>query len=610
MPLERSQTVFIITPRAAPAPLTFAAAELAKGIGAMVQGAPPAVRPDGDFGGSMLVLGPRPVVSGPAIEAVKPAAGYVISRVGEYLSVAASDAGSLVNAAYRLLRELGARFPIAAEPEFPPADPSAWEELGEIRMEPAFTRRALTSDIMTWHYREPERFNLHLDFDRQFIPWMAARGLNSFFYVRHAEDARYRIDELEPLLAQRAIGREYGGHILPQLLPRELFDINPEFFPLSKNGKRNSRGNLCVASEAALSLIGAGAAAYLHQDPGGGLLHVWGADVFDGAWCACERCNALAPQLQYLAAVNAIARAVAPAAVAYLGYHDTLSPAPGMKPEANVWLEWAPRERCYSHAIDDPGCETNRSCFAALKSYLEIFEGRCHVFEYYGDSVLWAAMSFALPSVIARDLRAYRGLGIRSISCHMFGATSVFAYPQNLIAFAELSQDTNAPFTLAPAEEASRERHPGCHSQLAPAYRAIGEASRLVLTYGDVMRPFLTPEAARRKRVELAAAARLMREAVSIADQAPGEPLVRAERALWNYGQITLSALSQYVAAREDRSAAEGKDAIKRMESALGEMRAIRAELKGTWIAFDLERFHQKWITRMTTALDERLVGG
>ena len=113
--------------------------------------------------------------------------------------------------------------------------------------------------------------------------------------------------------------------------------------------------------------------------------------------------------------VNAIAEALAadPNAppIAYLAYHDTIEPHPGLKPLANVWFEWAPRERCYSHAIDDPACEINPRYFESLKRYLDIFNGRGHVFEYYADAILFCGLGFATPAIVASDLRAYRAPG-------------------------------------------------------------------------------------------------------------------------------------------------------------------------------------------------------
>ena len=106
-----------------------------------------------------------------------------------------------------------------------------------------------------------------------------------------------------------------------------------------------------------------------------------------------------------------------------------------------MWFEWAPRERCYIHAIDDPACTINPRYFDSLKRYIDIFDGRGHVFEYYADAILFGGVGFATPAIIARDLRAYKALGIDSISNLTFGAYSVLAYPVNLEAFVRGTRD-------------------------------------------------------------------------------------------------------------------------------------------------------------------------
>ncbi|MGH7879500.1 MAG: DUF4838 domain-containing protein, partial [Candidatus Binataceae bacterium] len=295
------------------------------------------------------------------------------------------------------------------------------------RVTPAFRRRALASDLMTWHYETPARLALHLEHDRGFFPWIAARGLNAFCYIRHTVDSRARIDELAPLHREHQIASEYGGHVMHWLLPRDRFATNPEFFPVA-DGARNPKGNLCVSDAGALAMVRERALLYLRENPDCALLHLWGADVWDGAWCRCANCAALSPQLQYLTVVNAVADALAAAGTApdvtYLAYHDTLEPDPALDPRPNVAFEWAPRERCYSHAIDDPGCATNPRYWDSLKRYIDLFDGRGHVFEYYADAILFGGLSVATPSIIVRDLRAYRGLGLDSISCLTFGRHS------------------------------------------------------------------------------------------------------------------------------------------------------------------------------------------
>jgi len=371
-----------------------------------------------------------------------------------------------------------------------------------------------------------------------------------------------------------------------------------------------------VASTGAMATVRNGAMDYLGRHPDTRLLHVWGADVKKGAWCQCERCREVAPQLQYLKIVNAIAAvaadsfatAKAPPAVAYLAYHDTIEPVSGLEPLHNVWFEWAPRERCYSHAIDDPECATNPRYFAALKRYLDLFDGRAHVFEYYADAILFGGVGLAMPAVIARDLRAYRALGIKSVSCLTFGAFSVFAYPVNLIAFARLAVDPDEePDRLLAA--AAVERHPACAPEIAPAYRAVQRAAALTLTYGEVLRPFLPASAIEDKRAELRDAAGQLRIAIDVAGRVMdrhADPVLEGERRLWSYGMETLAGLDEYLAARPgNQPASRGKAALDAMRKALQEMREIHTGLKGTWGAFDLERFHPVWMELLRGRLED-----
>jgi uncharacterized protein DUF4838 len=482
--------------------------------------------------------------------------------------------------------------------------------IGKTTSTPAFTRRAFVSDISTWQYEKPDRFALHLAHDREFIPWMAARDIDAFSYIRHKSDTCLKIDELLPLLRECGIASEYGGHVLQLLLPRDRFDANPEFFPVGADGRRNPRGNLCVANEAALAIVCDGAVTYMRENPECTLLHVWGADVRDGAWCRCGDCAQLAPPRQYMAVVNAIAEALAegPAAatpVAYLAYHDTLEPVPELDPRPNVSFEWAPRERCYSHAIDDPACAVNPRYLDSLKRYIDLFDGRGHVFEYYADAILFGGLGFATPAIIGRDLRAYGALGITSVSCLTFGAYSVLAYPVNLGAFARATQspDFDPDATLA---DVAAQRHPRCAPAMTAAYRAIARASSLILEAGgDVMCPSLKSLAPTKRIRELRAARDILDDACAAADMVIGEvrdDLTTAERAIWRYGREVVDGIADYIegaGSTGDGRRARGEAAITRIGAATTHVRGIDQPLKGTWGAYDLESARELWLAAL-----------
>ncbi|MHB8383959.1 MAG: DUF4838 domain-containing protein [Candidatus Binataceae bacterium] len=542
---------------------------------------------------------------------------FAIARAdGSAIALGAGSARGLIHASADLLEHLGARFAPGAPAQYPRVEPDVLRAVAPYRVTPSFSHRAFVSDIMTWNYTVAERFELHLRHDRDFIPWMARRGVNAFSYIRHAHDTRLKIDEIEPLFDSCGIALEYGGHVLQTLLPRERFQSDPAMFPASGDGVRMARGNLCVSNSAALELVREGALKYVDDHPENELLHIWGADVWKGAWCRCGSCRELAPQLQYMDVVNEVAEALAARGagappVAYLAYHDTLEPHPGLRPLPNVWFEWAPRERCYSHAIDDPACEINPPFLESLKRYLEIFDGRAHIFEYYADAILFGGLAFATPGVVARDLRAYHALGIGSITCLTFGAFSALAYPVNLETFVRCARDI-AYEPDAAISDTALGRHPRCALALDAAYRAVGRASLLSLDFADVMRPQMPADKAHRKRGELKNAARAFQDALAAAEviaRAGGNPLARAEHQLWTYSERVLDGLSAYLAAKEATGAERmrmGDAAIAQIAGAITHVREIDLEIKGTWGAYDLEWIRELWIAALKRGLEEQ----
>ncbi|HYL57447.1 MAG TPA: DUF4838 domain-containing protein [Candidatus Acidoferrales bacterium] len=590
--------------------------DLSDGIGAMlgrpIESLGDPSKPDASI---QIELG-----TGAAAEASAPSTldgdSFELARAGGATGSIELSAGSrrgLIHAVAETLNRLGARFAPGAPPLYPRIDDAQLARLEPFRVTPAFSRRAFVSDILTWNYNFADRLELHLRHDRDFVPWMARRGINAFSYIRHPHDTRLKIDEIAPLLREHGIDAEYGGHVLQILLPRDRFEQSPELFPAGEDGARLARGNLCVSNPDAMALVCTGALAYVREHRENRLLHIWGADVRGGAWCRCGHCAELAPQIQYMEVVNAIAAALgedssAPP-VAYLAYHDTLEPHRGLRPLDNVWFEWAPRERCYSHAIDDPACETNPRYLESLKRYIEIFDGRGHVFEYYADAILFGGLGFATPAVVASDLRAYRALGLTSVSCLTFGAFSTMAYPANLEAFVRGSRDPAFDSAATVADSAAG-RHPKCAQEMSAAYRAVEQASNLVLDYADVMLPRMGREKAARKRVDLKGASRVFDDAIAAAEQitsAADAPLAKAEVELWRYSSDVLGGLSDYLAARElsgTERRSRGAAAIAKIRNSIERVRDIDLEIKGTWGAYDLEWMRELWLRGLERGLD------
>jgi hypothetical protein len=586
--------------------VSIAARELADGLAKMLSGdavasSDPAIDPC-----TILITSGADAPANPGSSKLTDDCFQISRPEKDALAIQAGSERGLLHAAYDLMEHLGARFVPGAPNNFPKAARDALVKMKPYTVTPAFKRRAMVSDIMTWNYTYPDRLDLHLRFDREFIPWMARRGINAFEYIRHAHDSILRIDQLTPLYKSHGIGVEYGGHVLQILMPREKFQSHPEYFPMAKDGSRMAGGNLCVSNPDAVRLVCEGALNYVREYPENELLHIWGADVSDGAWCKCPECKKLSPQMQYMKIVNAIAAAEEAVAggipVAYLAYHDTIDPDRKMRPLPNVWFEWAPRERCYIHAIDDADCTINPRYFESLKRYIEIFSGRGHVFEYYADAILFGGIGFATPAVIGRDLRAYKGLGIDSISNLTFGAYSVLAYPVNLEAFV---RGARAPkFSVGGViEDCAANRHPKAAEALGKAYCAVEKAAAMVLDYADVMRPYkMTPEQAAAKKPQIVKAFTQFEHAVKIAKQGKEkhrDVLAGAEEELWAYSFEAMSGIGDYIRAREEKGIVRhtlGDGAVAQVATAVEHIHRIDPAIKGTWGAYDLEWIRELWL--------------
>ncbi len=324
------------------------------------------------------------------------------------------------------------------------------------------------------------------------VAWAARARLNTIFIhtideglalgACRLESWRARRAAILPLLRQRGLSLELGGHHLRDLLPRALFRSRPELF--RHDGRQRSPDfNCCVSSPEALALIGERAAAFFERFPEADVYHLWPADILGGGWCRCPRCAPLSPADQALTATNAVAEALAAgrpdARVAYLAYHDTEAPPAGVAPRPNVELLFAPRPRSYAHGLGAPASAQNAAYAGRLAANMARFggpgAGRAAAFEYYLDGILFKSAPPPLPAVIAADMRHYRDAGVRAVHALMTGDRPWLAAPINAGLFARLAWDPERnPADLLAAELAARApRSPGA---LGAAYASLGAA--------------------------------------------------------------------------------------------------------------------------------------
>ncbi len=415
-----------------------------------------------------LVIGETPSGSPDAALAQVQHDGYVLWPGQRGLLLAAHNAKGLLNAAYGYLAWLGVLWPKPGV-EIIPQRAKLHFPREPILRTPAFSRRGV------FHSQSPAEWP-------QWCEFYARLQFNEVSV--HGAPGHW--DKYRQVAERYGITLQLGGHGLSSLLPREEFSAHPDYFralqPPDFDRARQPDSNLCPGSPEGLALVRRNACEYAKAAPGARVYHLWADDLPAGGWCYCSRCMGLPPQDQAILASNAVAEGVCladpQAKTAHLIYHDTLEPPRVVKPHPALVPLYAPRERCYAHALNDPACARNRWHRENLERVLDYFGRReWLLFEYYSDYILFRAMLPVMPEVVAADLKYYREQGL-DCAQHLLVGT-VVGLLLNLHVFAELAWDLDAD-PWAPLKRLAKEV-PG----LLPAWRLQAKASYRWLDLSD-----------------------------------------------------------------------------------------------------------------------------
>ncbi|MCU0495119.1 MAG: DUF4838 domain-containing protein [Chloroflexaceae bacterium] len=293
------------------------------------------------------------------------------------LTLAGEGPRGLLYAVYDLLESLGCRWvsPDAAG-EHIPRDDYVTLPGESVSQQPALAGRCL----IIGH-------DFFLAEAEAWIVWAGRNRLNTIFVhtiderlalgACHLKQWRARRKQLLPLLRERGMTLELGGHGLSALVPRHHFSTSPEAFRFDGT-RRTPRFNFCPSSPVALGLLREHGAAYFHKHPEADIYHLWPDDILGGGWCQCPACAHMSPSDQALLATNALAETLAEinpqARLAYLAYHDTEAPPGMVRPRPNVVLCYAPRPRSYAHGIADAASPVNGPFWEHLRGNLAVFE--------------------------------------------------------------------------------------------------------------------------------------------------------------------------------------------------------------------------------------------
>ena len=319
------------------------------------------------------------------------------------ITLYASSAKGILNAVYELAEAIGFLFLLPGEAGEWPPQPGAWPlPVGRKTFRPRFPwRGVIWESLATQDYTHEE--------------WLRFYAKLRFNAVLHEIADR-------PLAEELGLRLEAGGHGMSKLLPRDLFPKKPDLYRMSQpedfGGKRNPDFNFCVTNPEAKAIVQANFEKEAQKAEGLHALNLYADDLPGGGWCHCPSCRSLSPSDQVALVARHMAEVVRrlkqPMRFSLLAYHDSLKPCETIAPPPESFLLYAPRERCYGHALNDPSCRRNRFYAASLAGWMKKTprHSDAHTCEYYFDQILFRGLYPFLPHVIRGDLEAYRRAGI------------------------------------------------------------------------------------------------------------------------------------------------------------------------------------------------------
>jgi hypothetical protein len=147
-------------------------------------------------------------------------------------------------------------------------------------------------------------------------------------------------------------------HSFDNLIPRELYQDHPEYFPLI-NGKRvNGYVQRCLSNPDVLKLAIANVRQWIHDHPEATIISVSQNDTKN--WCQCDACKSFddqegSPSASLIRFVNAIAENIEPdfpnVRIDTLAYQYTRKPPKTLRPRRNVIIRLCSIECCFAHPL-------------------------------------------------------------------------------------------------------------------------------------------------------------------------------------------------------------------------------------------------------------------
>lgn len=172
------------------------------------------------------------------------------------------------------------------------------------------------------------------------------------------------------------------------LIPGELYDRHPEYFPLIDGKRANGYVQRCLSNPEVLRLAKERVLKWIQEHPEARIISISQNDT--GNWCQCHECKALddsecSPSASIIHFVNEIAEEVhknyPEKLIDTLAYQYSRKPPRSLKPRENVIIRLCTIECCFSHSLEGCDSEQNRKFKEDIEAWSRIAP-KLYVWDY------------------------------------------------------------------------------------------------------------------------------------------------------------------------------------------------------------------------------------
>ncbi|MEM3425531.1 MAG: DUF4838 domain-containing protein [Thermoproteota archaeon] len=186
------------------------------------------------------------------------------------------------------------------------------------------------------------------------------------FAARHRLNGHhYRLTEKH---GGRAVVFHPFVHSLDQLIPREICEQHPEFWPMIDGKRVSGYVQRCLSNPELVKIAVEHVRKWLEEHPDATIIDVSQNDT--GNWCQCPECKAFdesegSPAASLIRFVNTIAESIEQdypgVRVETLAYQYSRKPPKTLRPRRNVIIRLCSIECCFSHPLESCPSEENKS---------------------------------------------------------------------------------------------------------------------------------------------------------------------------------------------------------------------------------------------------------